>query len=169
MPPKKASPAKKSGAARTARPAKATRTAKAAKASKRTTVGAKKRSMSASHKAALAAGRAQGRAIGDYLDAIAKHKPKRGRKRTSDSVERQLAAVESRLGSASGAARVELAQRRRDLQAELVRMGAKPDLSKLEAAFVQHAKGYAERKGISKAAFRAVGVPADVLAKAGVK
>jgi hypothetical protein len=129
---------------------------------------AKKRTMSDDHKAALAAGRAQGKAIGDYLDAVAANKPKRGRKRTTDSVKRQLAEVEAKLKSASGTARVELAQRRRDLEVELAGMNASPDLTKLEAAFVKHAKGYAERKGVSHAAFREVGVPADVLVKAGI-
>ena len=130
---------------------------------------AKKRTMSDSHKAALAAGRAQGKAIGDYLDAVAAHKPKRGRKRTADSVQRQLKDVESKLASASGTARVELIQRRRDLEVELAGMNASPDLSKLESAFIKHARAYAERKGITKAAFREVGVPAEVLAKAGIK
>lgn len=130
---------------------------------------AKKRTMSDSHKAALAAGRAQGKAIGDYLDAVAAHKPKRGRKRTADSVQRQLKEVESKLDGATGTGRVELIQRRRDLEVELAGMNASPDLSKLEAAFIKHAKAYAERKGITKAAFREVGVPADVLAKAGIK
>jgi hypothetical protein len=48
-------------------------------------------------------------------------------------------------------------------------MNASPDLSKLESAFIKHAKAYAERKGITKAAFREVGVPAEVLTKAGIK
>jgi hypothetical protein len=142
--------------------------AKAAKATKSKATGAKPRTMSTTHKEALAAGRVQGKAIGDYLDAISRNKPKRGRKRTADSVQRQLADVESKLGTASGTARVELIQRRRDLEVELAGMNASPDLSKLEAAFVKHAKAYAQRKGISKAAFREVGVPAEVLTKAGL-
>jgi phage-related minor tail protein len=128
----------------------------------------KKRTMSDDHKAALASGRTQGKAIGEYLDAVAANKPKRGRKRTADSVKRQLEDVESKLTSASGTARVELAQRRRDLEVELAGMNASPDLSKLEADFVQHAKEFATRKGVSYAAFREVGVPAEVLAKAGI-
>lgn len=130
---------------------------------------AKKRTMSDEHKAALAAGRAEGKAIGDYLDAIAAHKPKRGRKRTADSVKKQLADVEAKLDDARGTARVELIQRRRDLEVELAGMSATPDLTKLEAAFVKHAKAYASRKGIKKEAFKEAGVPADVLAKAGIK
>ncbi len=128
----------------------------------------KKSAMSDSHKAALAAGREQGRAIGDYLDAVAAHKPKRGRKRTPESITRQLSELDAALADASGTARVELVQRRRDLEVELASLSAAVDLSQLEAAFVQHAKAYSERKGISRAAFREVGVPADVLTKAGI-
>jgi hypothetical protein len=129
---------------------------------------AKKSAMTDNHKAALAAGREQGRAIGDYLDAIAAHKPKRGRKRTPASITKQLAEVDAALADASGTARVELVQRRRDLEVELASLSAAVDLSALEAAFVQHAQAYSLRKGISWAAFREVGVPAEVLTKAGV-
>ena len=46
------------------------------------------RTMSDDHKAALAEGRAQGRAVSRYLEALAANKPKRGRKRTGSRVER---------------------------------------------------------------------------------
>ena len=46
-----------------------------------------KRTMSAEHKAALAEGREQGRAVREYLEALEAHKPRRGRKRTPDSNE----------------------------------------------------------------------------------
>ena len=39
--------------------------------------------MSAEHKAALAQGRSEGKAVRDYLDALRANKPKRGRKRTA--------------------------------------------------------------------------------------
>jgi hypothetical protein len=128
----------------------------------------KKKTMSDTHKAALAAGRAQGKAIGNYLDAVAAHKPKRGRKRTPESVRKQMAATDAALTDAVGTARVELVQRRRDLEVELAALGASTDLTQLEAEFVKYAKDYAQRKGISRAAFREVGVPADVLTKAGI-
>ena len=47
--------------------------------------------MSDEHKAALAEGRTQGRAVRNYLDALEATKPKRGRKRTPDSVKKRLA------------------------------------------------------------------------------
>jgi hypothetical protein len=53
--------------------------------------------MSESHKAALAEGREQGRAVRRYLEALEAHKPKRGRKRTPESVQKRLAAIEEKL------------------------------------------------------------------------
>jgi hypothetical protein len=130
----------------------------------------KKRGMTDAHKAALALGREQSRAVAAYLEAIEANRPKRGRKRTIDTVKRQLAETNAELDESTGIRRVELVQRRRDLEVELATMqaGGGPDIAALEKAFVKHAKGYAARKGISKAAFREVGVPADVLKRAGV-
>ena len=51
---------------------------------------AKKTPMSAAHKEALAEGREQSRVVRDYLDALEAHKPKRGRKRTTESVKKNL-------------------------------------------------------------------------------
>jgi hypothetical protein len=130
----------------------------------------KKRTMSAQHKAALAAGREQARAVANYLDALEANKPKRGRKRTVETVKRQLAEATAELKEAGGVSRLELIQRRRDLEVELATMqaGGGPDLAALEKAFVKHAKAYAQRKGITRATFREFGVRADLLKRAGV-
>jgi hypothetical protein len=124
--------------------------------------------MSAEHKAALAAGRAEGRAVRRYLEALEEHKPRRGRKRTSESLQKRLAAIEEKLGSADALQRLQLVQERRDLQAELDRTSRASDLTNLEADFVKVAKGYSDRKGISYSAWREVGVPSDVLGRAGI-
>jgi hypothetical protein len=130
---------------------------------------AKKAPMSAAHKQALAEGREQSRVVRDYLDALEAHKPKRGRKRTADSVKKNLADVNQTLKSSGGSSRLELIQRRRDLEVELAGMqGGGADISALEKAFVKVAKTYAGRKSISYAAFREFGVPADILKRAGV-
>ena len=129
---------------------------------------AKKAGMSAEHKAALNVGRVEGRAVRNYLAALDQNKPKRGRKRTSESVERRLAAIDSELQSASDVARLELVQERMNLESELTSMQARADLSQYEAAFVEHARAYSERKGISYAAWREVGVQPAVLKKAGI-
>ena len=59
-------------------------------------------------------------------------------------------------------------QERIDAQEALGRAEASEDLATLEAAFVEHAGSYSERKGISYAAWREAGVPADVLRRAGI-
>ena len=124
--------------------------------------------MSDELKAALAEGRNQGRAVRRYLEALETNKPKRGRKRTADSVQRDLTRTEEDLLTADALRRLELVQRRLDLQAELEQMGTTVDLSGLEADFVAVAKDYAVRKGISYEAWREAGVSAATLKAAGI-
>ena len=124
--------------------------------------------MTPQHKAALAEGRAHGRAVREYLDALEEARPKRGRKRTADSVKKRLAAVDAAVPDASGVKRVQLLQERRDLRAELDGLGTTIDLTSVEKAFLKAAKPYSENKGISYATWREAGVPADVLKKAGI-
>ena len=124
--------------------------------------------MTAEHKQALAAGRAEGRAVKDYLDALDQQRPKRGRRRTAATIEKRLAAIEKELPVASSLQRLQLVQERRDLEAELTQAATVVDLVALEAAFVKVAKAYSARKGIEYASWRELGVGADVLKKAGV-
>jgi hypothetical protein len=111
--------------------------------------------MTDDHKAALAAGRSEGRAVRDYLEALRNNKPKRGRKRTPDSIARRLEALEAELADADPVQELRLVQERLDLIA-------------IEAAFVKVAKGYSERNGYSYTAWRTIGVDASVLKKAGI-
>lgn len=127
-----------------------------------------KGSVTEEHKAAMARGRVEGKAIGAYLEALDEHRPKRGRKRTPESIDKQLAAIDDKLADANVITRLTLVQQRLDLQRERQAMGTPVDLSALEEAFVSAAKGYGERKGISYAAWREIGVPADVLKRAGI-
>jgi hypothetical protein len=127
------------------------------------------KSMSAEHKQALAIGREQGRAVRRYLEALEAHKPKRGRKRTPDSIQRRLDAIEDRLLSADPLTRLQLVQERMDLDAELSAKANTVDLSALEEDFVQAAREYGERKGISYAAWREAGIDAAVLKRAGIR
>ena len=124
--------------------------------------------MTDSHKQALAKGREEGRAVRYYLEALEAHRPKRGRKRTAETIQKRLAAIEGQLADADALTRLQLVQERMDLQAELETKNAKVDLSALEAAFVKAAKGYSQRKGITYAAWREAGVDAAVLKKAGI-
>jgi hypothetical protein len=127
-----------------------------------------RKTMTAEHKAALAEGRAQGRAVRAYLDALESHKPKRGRKRTPDSMKKRLAVIESELEGADPMRRLQLVQERMDLEAALARSEETIDLTELEDAFVEAAAAYGARKGITYGAWREVGVPAAMLKRAGI-
>lgn len=126
--------------------------------------------MSDAHKEALAVGRNQGRAVRNYLEALAAHKPKRGRKRTPENVEKRIAAIDAELANGvDPLKRVHLVQERIDLTAELGQLRETVDLAPIEDAFVEVALPYSEAKGLSFAAWREAGVPADVLRRAGLK
>lgn len=122
------------------------------------------------HKEAMAAGRAEGRAVKAYLDALAEHRPRRGRQRTADSIRRRLTAITGELGAATSLRRLQLLQERRDLESELEKKGGPAaDLATLEADFAKVAKAYAERKGITYATWREMGISAEVLTRAGIQ
>jgi hypothetical protein len=130
---------------------------------------AKARGMSPAHKAALAQGRRESRAINKYLDALKAGKGKRGRKRTPSSIEARLSRIARTFEEASAMQQLELTQERMNLENEKTRLETRADLSALEKDFVAVAKGYAARRNISYSAFRSMGVSADVLTKAGVR
>jgi len=132
------------------------------------TTARKKTTMTDDHKAALARGREEGRAIRAYLEALEASAPKRGRKRTAESIEKNLADIDTKMAAADPLTRVLLIQQSFDLQDELARMEETIDISALEAGFIKSAKGYSQRKAITKAAWRAAGVPAAVLKAAGL-
>lgn len=127
-----------------------------------------KREMTDEHKEALAIGRAEGRAVRAYLEGLESSRPKRGRKRTKTSIRQRLETVAVEIESAEPLRRLQLAQEELDLAEELDQLDQGVDMAELEEQFVEVAKSYAERKGISYAAFREVGVPASVLRAAGV-
>ncbi len=125
--------------------------------------------MSDSHKAALAEGREQGRAVRRYLEALEAHKPKRGRKRTPDSIQKRLSAIEEQLPTADPLTRVHLVQERMNLEAELASGDNAVDIAALEEGFVAAAGPYGQRKGITYAAWREAGVDPGVLRRAGIR
>jgi len=131
-------------------------------------MAAKKAKMTDEHKQALAVGRAEGRMVRAYLEALESTRPKRGRKRTKESIGRRLERIDAELEAADPLKRLQLTQERIDLSEELEGMDSGVDLTDLENDFVRVARGYAERKGISYAAFRQIGVPASVLKQAGI-
>jgi len=126
------------------------------------------RPMSDAHKQALAEGRAQGPAVRAYLEALESHEPRRGRKRTPERIQKRLDRIDADVDFADPMKRLTLVQERLDLAAELDQLEDKVDMAALEADFVDHAWNYSQSKGITRAAWRSVGVPASVLTAAGL-
>ena len=124
-------------------------------------------SMSQSHKDALAEGRRQSRAIKRYLEAMGRRRP--GRPVTAELVQERINRIDAKLEETDDPlARVDLLQARLDAEETLQDVASAPDVEELEDGFVSHVKAYSERKGISYAAWREVGVPAAVLKRGGV-
>lgn len=125
--------------------------------------------MSDEHKAALAKGRAQGKAVRDYLAALEQER-KPGRRMDRPTIEAKISDVQTAVDDeADPAKRVDLIQRRLDLEHRLVTLQEEPDMEGLEAGFIDVAAEYSDRKGISYTAWREAGVPAATLKAAGVK
>jgi hypothetical protein len=124
--------------------------------------------MSDAHKAALAKGREEGRTVRLYLEGLEACAPKRGRKRTPDSIKRRLTNIDRELVVAEPLTRLHLLQEQTNLENELERGQEKIDLVDLEKGFVKCARHYAQRKGITYATWRQAGVSPDVLKRAGI-
>jgi hypothetical protein len=124
--------------------------------------------MSDEHKAALARGRTEARAIKRYLDAIAARKP--GRPVTPDGLKQRLAKIIGQIDEETDPLRrVDLVQKRIDTEAALSLAADAEDIEVLEQGFTAHAAAYSSRKGISYGAWRETGVPAAVLQRAGIR
>jgi uncharacterized protein YicC (UPF0701 family) len=124
--------------------------------------------MSDEHKAALAKGRMEGRIVREYLEGLRATKPRRGRKRTPETIRKRLEAIQVELASASPLDELLLVQERRDLEGELAAKNEAIDMEQLENEFVGVAKSYSQSKAISYASWRDVGVPASTLKRAGI-
>ena len=110
-------------------------------------------------------------AIRDYLKALEQNAPQRGRKRTTESVGRQIVTLEGELAGASVTKRLGLIQQRIELEADLeaLSQAASVDLTALEAGFATYAAAYGGRRGISYAAWREIGVSSTTLKSAGIR
>jgi len=124
--------------------------------------------MTTEHKAALASGRAQGLAVRRYLEALERSKPRRGRRPSADSLQRQLNEIEDKLRDSDPLKRLHLIQQRKVIEGRLAADDGNEDISALESTFVEAALEYGSRKGIDYATWREAGVPAEVLRRAGV-
>ena len=120
------------------------------------------------HKAKLAQGRNDARAVKAYLEFLENNRPKRGRRRTKESISARLEAIETELADASPLARLNMFQERSDLTNELEAMDQQVDGSALKTDFVEAAGRYSKARGIGKAAFREMGVDAATLREADI-
>lgn len=124
--------------------------------------------MTDEHKAALAKGREQGRAVREYLAALSEEK-KPGRKLDTEALQQRISETQEQVDDeADPAKRVELIQKRLDYEDRLADAAEAVDLESLEKEFTKAAKEYSERKGITYSAWREAGVPAAVLKDAGI-
>ena len=126
--------------------------------------------MSDEHKAAIAAGRIETAAVRDYLEALEASRPKRGRQVSPERLEARRADIDSQLavGDLKPIKRLELMQDRRDIDAQLTALVDEPDMAAVEQRFITHAAGFGNRRGIAYATWREAGVPAEMLARAGI-
>ena len=124
--------------------------------------------MTDAHKAALAEGRSESRQVKSYLEAVEANRPKRGRRRTPESIKSRLEQIELDLETVGPLKRVSLIQERMNLTDELNTEAPDVDISELESDFISVAKSYSARKHISYAAWRELGVTPAVLSKAGI-
>ena len=101
--------------------------------------------MSAAHKSALAKGRDEGRVVRRYLEALEQTKPRRGRKRTPESIQKRLAAIDVEFADADALSRLQLTQEEIDLEAELATYEDTLDIPSREKDFVKVAGAYGSR------------------------
>lgn len=124
--------------------------------------------MSPDHKEALARGRRQAKAVRDYLEAM-QTDGRRGRPVDRDSLSKRVQRLQEQIDQETNPGRrVELIQQRLDAEQRLSEMHDRPDAQSLEKDFIDSAREYSERKGISYTAWREAGVPAAVLREAGI-
>ena len=123
--------------------------------------------MSEEHKAALARGRRESRAIKQYLEALKSRRP--GRPITPATLKKRIEDLGDKIAAESDPLKtVELLQSRIEAERALAKAEDAPDIADLEQGFVKYVKPYSKRKGISYAAWRELGVPAAVLKQAGI-
>lgn len=124
--------------------------------------------MSAAHKAKMAAGRRETRAVDAYLKHLEEFGPPVQREVDRRRTESELEAADRELETAVGIPRLELLQRREGLVRALNDLSGGDVADELERAFVAVAANYSVRKGISYSTWREFGVPKTVLDEAGV-
>ena len=123
--------------------------------------------MSDEHKAALAQGRREGRAVKHYLKLVGSRRP--GRPVTKDSLEKRIAGLSDKIAAESDPLKkLELIQSRIDAEDQMEEIAEAVDADAVEKEFIEVARSYSERKGISYSAWREAGVSAQTLREAAI-
>lgn len=122
--------------------------------------------MSDEHKEALAQGRRESKAVRDYLEALDNPPSTADPEQLQAKVDDLQAKIDA---EGDVVARLQLIQQRLNTEQELAATGDQTDLDALEAAFIDAAASYADRKRIGWPAWREMGVPAAVLKQTGIK
>ena len=124
------------------------------------------KTLSTEQKARMAQGRRETRIVENYLLHL-ERRSERKRRPSPEDIERDAYELEQSLEMATGLQRLELLQRREDLQ-KLVLEDEPTDDAELEKQFIVVAGDYGERKSISYSTWREFGVAKEVLEAADV-
>jgi hypothetical protein len=131
--------------------------------------------MTDEHKAALATGRKEGRIVKAYLEALEDTSTLTMRRRPMEEIHADIEGVTNIINTTTSViSRLLMIQKRIDLNTELdgtvdfLAFDDGVNLQVKEDAFVEVAKSYSDRKGLTRKAWRQVKVPAAVLNRAGI-
>ena len=124
------------------------------------------KTLSTEQKARMAQGRRETRIVENYLLHL-EQRSERKRRPSPEELEHEAHEIEQSIRAAAGLQRLELLQRREDLQ-KLVLEDEPTDGTELEKQFIAVANDYGERKSISYSTWREFGVAKEVLEVAGV-
>ena len=91
------------------------------------------KNVATAHKVAMAAGRQESRTVAAYLEALAARRPRRGRRRTPESIGARLEVIAGELDEAGLLSRLHLVQERMDLEVELDALTNTDDAEEFEA------------------------------------
>lgn len=104
-----------------------------------------------------------------YLTALEASRVQLARgRRTRDWLENHLKELDAKIPATTGVQKLLLIQDHEETRNDLEAFKQADNMAELEKGFIKHAASYSERHGISFAAWRRVGVSADVLTEAGV-
>jgi hypothetical protein len=125
--------------------------------------------MTQSHKDALKDGRNRGQIVRRYLKAIESAKPRRGRPITPEGLRKSIEKIDADLATEKDPLRkLDLVQSKIKKQKDLEEFESPIDMVALENEFIRVAKDYNDSKELSPEAWLELGVPREVLRRAGI-